>query len=131
MVLRVLVAGLGNMGRSHALAYHRHPGFEIAGLVNRSTPRQLHDDLAGYDILPDYAAALRELKPDVVSINTYSEHACRLRPDGNGTGRACVRRKAAGDECKRTPSASSRRRRRTTASSWSATSSATTPAGCD
>ena len=46
--LRVLVAGLGNMGRSHALAYHRHPGFEIVGLVNRSTPR-LHEELAGYD----------------------------------------------------------------------------------
>ena len=34
--LRVLVAGLGNMGRSHALAYHNNPGFEIAALVNRS-----------------------------------------------------------------------------------------------
>ncbi len=34
--LRVLTAGLGNMGRSHALAYHRHPGFEIVGLVNRT-----------------------------------------------------------------------------------------------
>ena len=38
MSIRVLAAGLGNMGRSHALAYHRHPGFEIAGLVNRSMP---------------------------------------------------------------------------------------------
>ncbi len=34
--IRVLVAGLGNMGRSHALAYHNNPGFEIVGLVNRS-----------------------------------------------------------------------------------------------
>lgn len=34
--VRVLVAGLGNMGRSHALAYHNNPGFEIVGLVNRS-----------------------------------------------------------------------------------------------
>ncbi|TJW82752.1 MAG: gfo/Idh/MocA family oxidoreductase, partial [Mesorhizobium sp.] len=34
--LRVVVAGLGNMGRSHALAYHTNPGFEIAALVNRS-----------------------------------------------------------------------------------------------
>jgi predicted dehydrogenase len=72
MTLRVLVAGLGNMGRSHALAYHRHPGYEIAGLVNRSSPR-LHDELAGYEIHPDYAAALRDLKPDAVSINTYSD----------------------------------------------------------
>ncbi len=72
MTLRVLVAGLGNMGRSHALAYHNHPGFEIAGMVNRSTPR-LAEALAGYAILPAYAPALRELKPDVVSINTYSD----------------------------------------------------------
>ena len=72
MTLRVLVAGLGNMGRSHALAYHQHPGYEIAGLVNRSAPR-LRDELAGYEIRPDYAAALRDLRPDAVSINTYSD----------------------------------------------------------
>jgi predicted dehydrogenase len=70
--LRVLTAGLGNMGRSHALAYHRHPGFDIVGLVNRSKPR-LHEELSGYDIRPEYLPALRELRPDVVSINTYSD----------------------------------------------------------
>ena len=58
--LRVLTAGLGNMGRSHALAYHRHPGFDIVGLVNRSKPR-LHEELSGYDIRPEYLPALREL----------------------------------------------------------------------
>lgn len=72
MTLRVLVAGLGNMGRSHALAYHRHPGFEIVGLVNRSKPR-LDEALSGYTILPAFGPALRQLKPDVVSINTYSD----------------------------------------------------------
>lgn len=72
MAVRVLVAGLGGMGRSHALAYHRHPGFEIAGLVNRSVPR-LSAELAGYPVHPDYLAALRGLKPDLVSINTYSD----------------------------------------------------------
>jgi predicted dehydrogenase len=72
VTVRVLVAGLGSMGRSHALAYQRHPGFEIAGLVNRSKPR-LHEELSGYDILPAYEPALRELKPDLVSINTYSD----------------------------------------------------------
>ncbi len=74
MTVRVLAAGLGNMGRSHALAYHRHPGFEIAGLVNRSAPpKGLDPELSGYSILPDYLPALRELKPDAVSINTYSD----------------------------------------------------------
>ncbi|HEY9010793.1 MAG TPA: Gfo/Idh/MocA family oxidoreductase [Devosia sp.] len=70
--IRVLAAGLGNMGRSHALAYHRHPGFEIVGLVNRSRPR-LHEELSGYDILPTFPEALRELKPDLASISTYSD----------------------------------------------------------
>lgn len=72
MSIRVLVAGLGNMGRSHALAYHNHPGFEIVGLVNRSRPT-LHQALAGYDILPEFEPALRQLKPDLVSIATYSD----------------------------------------------------------
>ncbi len=29
--VRVLSAGLGNMGRSHALAYHRNPGLKSSG----------------------------------------------------------------------------------------------------
>ena len=72
MPVRVLVAGLGNMGRSHALAYHANPGFEIAGLVNRSRLK-LPDALEPYDILPSFDDALRELKPDLASINTYSD----------------------------------------------------------
>ncbi|NKM01721.1 Gfo/Idh/MocA family oxidoreductase [Rhizobium leguminosarum] len=70
--IRVLVAGLGNMGRSHALAYHNNPGFEVVGLVNRSTP-QLEPELKGYTIHPDFTTALAELKPDLCSINTYSD----------------------------------------------------------
>lgn len=70
--IRVLSAGLGNMGRSHALAYHRNPGFEIAALVNRSQVT-LPEELAGYPILPEYYAALKEVRPELVSINTYSD----------------------------------------------------------
>jgi predicted dehydrogenase len=70
--VRVLVAGLGNMGRSHALAYHNDPGFEIVGLVNRSKP-VLAPELSGYEILPDFKKALAELKPDLCSICTYSD----------------------------------------------------------
>jgi predicted dehydrogenase len=72
MTVSVLVVGLGNMGRSHALAYHRHLGFEIVGMVNRSKP-QLTEELQGYPVHADYAAALRELRPELVSINTYSD----------------------------------------------------------
>ncbi|MBB3607377.1 Gfo/Idh/MocA family oxidoreductase [Rhizobium sp. BK602] len=70
--IRVLVAGLGNMGRSHALAYHNNPGFEIVGLVNRSRPA-LPEELQGYAIHPDFETALKELKPDLCSISTYSD----------------------------------------------------------
>lgn len=69
--LRVLVVGLGNMGRSHALAYHHNEGFEIIGLVNRSKP-DLPEELSTYPFGHSFEQALAELKPDVVSINTYS-----------------------------------------------------------
>ncbi|MFO1209070.1 MAG: Gfo/Idh/MocA family oxidoreductase [Amaricoccus sp.] len=70
--IRTLVAGLGNMGRSHALAYHRDPAFEIVGLVNRSDPA-LPPELRLYDVTPDFEEALAWLKPDLVSIATYSD----------------------------------------------------------
>ncbi|MGF6176029.1 Gfo/Idh/MocA family protein [Ensifer sp. 4252] len=70
--VRVLVAGLGNMGRSHALAYHNNPGFEIVGLVNRSKV-ELPEELRGYEIHPDFNTALAELKPELCSVCTYSD----------------------------------------------------------
>ncbi|OBQ94884.1 Gfo/Idh/MocA family oxidoreductase [Mesorhizobium sp. AA23] len=70
--LRVVVAGLGNMGRSHALAYHTNPGFEIAALVNRSEV-PLPDGLAGYRIRRSFEDVLRDEKPDVAAIATYSD----------------------------------------------------------
>ncbi|MFZ1470074.1 MAG: Gfo/Idh/MocA family oxidoreductase [Paracoccaceae bacterium] len=71
-MIRTMVAGLGNMGRSHALAYHRNPAFDLVGLVNRSTP-QLDPALAGYAVEPDFHAALARLKPDLVCVSTYSD----------------------------------------------------------
>ncbi len=70
--VRVLVAGLGNMGRSHALAYHNNPGFVIVALVNRSAP-VMDAALNTYPMLPEFKAALVEVKPDLCSINTYSD----------------------------------------------------------
>ncbi len=69
--IRVFVAGLGQMGQSHALAYHAEPGFEIVGLYNRS-PVALKDELTGYPRLETFEDGLA-LKPDLVSINTYSD----------------------------------------------------------
>ena len=71
-MIRVLVAGLGNMGRSHALAYHHDPAFQIVGLVNRSAV-DLPEDLQGYPVSPDFTEALHRLKPDLVCIATYSD----------------------------------------------------------
>ena len=39
--LRVLVVGCGNMGASHATAYHTLDGFEICGLVSRGTSKEV------------------------------------------------------------------------------------------
>ena len=71
-MIRVLVAGLGNMGRSHALAYHHDPAFQIVGLVNRSAV-DLPEELQGYPVSPDYMEELHRLKPDLVCIATYSD----------------------------------------------------------
>jgi predicted dehydrogenase len=71
-MIRVLVAGLGNMGRSHALAYHNDPAFQVVGLVNRSAP-DLPPELRSYPLTTDYAEALARLKPDLVCVATYSD----------------------------------------------------------
>jgi predicted dehydrogenase len=70
--IRTLVVGLGTMGRSHALAYHADPAFEIVGLVNRSAP-DLPEALRAYPLTTDFAEALARLKPDLVAIATYSD----------------------------------------------------------
>ncbi|HSD27270.1 MAG TPA: Gfo/Idh/MocA family oxidoreductase, partial [Vicinamibacteria bacterium] len=73
--LRVLVAGCGNMGASHARAYHRMPEFQIVGLVSRGPKSRaaLSAELGGLPAFGDYHEALRATGPDVVSINTYPE----------------------------------------------------------
>ncbi|MDB5614326.1 MAG: putative oxidoreductase related to N-acetylglucosamine utilization [Devosia sp.] len=68
--VRVLVAGLGTMGRSHALAYHNEPGFEIVGLVTRSGA--VPEEFAAYPHFADFYEALAATKPDLASINTYT-----------------------------------------------------------
>ncbi len=69
--LSVFVTGLGQMGRSHALAYHRHPDFTIIGLHNRSAV-DLSEGLDRYPVIADFDTGLA-MKPDLVSINTYSD----------------------------------------------------------
>ncbi|HVO03416.1 MAG TPA: Gfo/Idh/MocA family oxidoreductase [Candidatus Cybelea sp.] len=72
--LRVLVVGLGNMGMSHAKAYARIDGFEVAGLCERRiADRTLPTELARAPRYADYREALNAVRPDVVSINTWSD----------------------------------------------------------
>jgi len=73
--LKVLVVGCGNMGTSHARAYHKLDGFEIVGLVSRGSKsrERLSNELGGTPMFSDYAEALAISKPDVVSINTYPD----------------------------------------------------------
>ncbi|TCL01180.1 putative dehydrogenase [Shimia isoporae] len=71
-MIRVLIAGLGNMGLSHALAHHRHLDSEIVGLVNR-TGDVRHAELTGYPVFTDFYEALDACKPDIAVIATYSD----------------------------------------------------------
>ena len=79
--LRVLVVGCGNMGRSHARAYHTLDGFEVAGVVARGPSRDaLANELGGVPAFADFAQAYAATAPDVVSINTYPDtHAAIAR----------------------------------------------------
>src|SRR5690625_6445017 len=76
--IKVLVVGCGNMGASHAKAYHQLEEFSIVGLVSRGdSKKRLNEQLGGgYPLFDDYETALKESKPDAVCIITYpSNHA--------------------------------------------------------
>ncbi len=74
--LKVLVVGCGNMGSSHARSYSKIPEFEMVGLVSRN-PNQARDNLSielgGVLQFNNFEEALEKTKPDVVSINTYTD----------------------------------------------------------
>jgi predicted dehydrogenase len=74
-LLRVLVVGCGNMGASHAWAYHTEDGFEICGLVSTGPSKEaLNEKLGGaYPLFQDYEAALAATRPDAVCISTYPD----------------------------------------------------------
>lgn len=80
--LKTLVVGCGHMGASHARAYSKLDTFEIVGLVSRSpeSREKLSAELGGIPTFHDFDSALRETRPDVVSINTYPDtHADYVR----------------------------------------------------
>jgi predicted dehydrogenase len=73
--MRILVAGCGNMGTSHAIAYHNMDEFEIVGLVSsKDSKKVLNEKLGGaYPLFDDYERALNATNPDAVSISTYPD----------------------------------------------------------
>jgi predicted dehydrogenase len=74
--IRILCVGAGNMGSSHARAYHKLEEFEIIGIVTRSPESRgaLNKELGGgYAEFGDFHEALAETRPDAVSISTYPD----------------------------------------------------------
>src|SRR6056297_509877 len=70
--LNILVVGCGNMGTSHARAYHKLDNINIVGLVSRGDSKKgLSDELGGLPLFDDYETALAETNPDAVCIGTY------------------------------------------------------------
>ena len=73
---RVLAAGLGTMGMSHARAYQAIDGFELVGLCTRNAAkrRDLDEEFPGAPRFEHLGEALEALKPDAVAISAYTEH---------------------------------------------------------
>ncbi|MGV3687119.1 MAG: Gfo/Idh/MocA family protein [Daejeonella sp.] len=73
--VRVLVLGCGNMGASHAMAYHTNDGFEIVGLVSRGQSKETLNAKMGnkYALFNDMDEAMKATKPDAVCISTYPD----------------------------------------------------------
>lgn len=73
--IRILVVGCGNMGASHATAYHHIPEFEICGLVARGQSKIRLNELlhASYPLYDAFEQALIESQPDAVCISTYPD----------------------------------------------------------
>lgn len=75
MIYNVLVVGVGNMGKAHAKAYYKIDEFNLVGLVARSPEKRnlLSKELGNVSQFDDFDKALKETKPDIVSINSYTE----------------------------------------------------------
>ena len=63
------------MGKAHAKAYYKIDEFNLVGLVARSPEKRnlLSNELGNDPQFDDFDKALKETKPDIVSINSYTE----------------------------------------------------------
>ena len=73
--IRVIVVGCGNMGSSHARAYKALDGFELVGLVARTSLRRspLAKELGGIPEFDTLRKAIIETQPDAAAICTYPD----------------------------------------------------------
>ncbi len=74
--LKVMIIGTGNMGTSHAKAYHNLDGYELCAIVDKfaESREKLNNALGGnYPLYSDFYEALKSTQPDVVSICTYPD----------------------------------------------------------
>jgi predicted dehydrogenase len=73
--LRILVVGCGNMGASHATAYHQMDGFEICGLVSKGPSKEKLNSKLGNKcaLFNSMDEGMKATKPDAVCISTYPD----------------------------------------------------------
>ena len=73
--IRVLVVGCGNMGASHAMAYHTNPGFDIVGLVSRGKSKEVLNAKMDnkYPLFNTMDEGMKATSPDAVCISTYPD----------------------------------------------------------
>jgi predicted dehydrogenase len=73
--IKILVIGCGNMGASHAIAYHNIDGFSICGIVSTGNSKNILNERlgGGFALFSDVDEALLATKPDAVCISTYPD----------------------------------------------------------
>jgi predicted dehydrogenase len=73
--IKILVVGCGNMGSSHAMAYHNIDGFEICGLVSQGKSKEVLNSKLGnkYPLFNSMEEGMKATDPDAVCISTYPD----------------------------------------------------------
>ena len=78
--VKVIVIGCGNMGSSHARAYHKLAGFDLVGLVdiNPEIRNKLSEELRGIDQFEDFETAMMATKTRCCCSLYLPRNTCRI-----------------------------------------------------
>ena len=73
--IKVAVIGAGNMGSSHARAYHANPGFDLIGIVDRSGEQRskLAKELDGTAHFESLEQLMKSSRPEAIAVCTYPD----------------------------------------------------------